>query len=180
MTLSNSNTATLIATVKASGSLDNAKVAFAKRIAEMAETGWTAAAFDSKADEIDLIRDTIAQAVFNKSDYATWADTSLARKVKQGDKHVTSKRGKLVDLVDKRIRDIKKALVTLEATPAGKAKGANANAPRALDQRIKDELAKLRNAINKDATAEPPVLETTQREEILAAFTRVTDLLAKH
>jgi hypothetical protein len=178
MTLTNSHTATLVATVKAQGTLENATVAFAKRVAAMADAKWTSAMLDTKTDTIELARGIIADALLNAKQFAIWKDTSLATKIKQGDKRVTTPRGKLVDMIDKRVRDIRAALVKLEKGTVKK--GANANAPRALDQRIKDEVAKLVNAIGKDADADAPVFDATQRKELTLAFKAVTDLLVNH
>jgi hydroxypyruvate isomerase len=176
MTLTNSQIATLIDAIKSVGKVDNAQAAFAKRVDAMRQAGFVAAWFETKSDQIEMIREKVARAALTEVQYNTWRDDSLAVKVKVkgSDKRVDTARGKLVKLVDQRILRLRKALT--EPTP----KGAKGNAPRALDQRIKDELAKLVNAIKKDDGETLPC----DHKELLTAFahlqTRINDLLSKH
>ena len=176
MTLTNAQTTTLIEAIKSAGKVDNAQAAFEKRVNAMREAGFTSAMFETKSDQIDLIRKVVAETALTAKELPVWADTSLAVKVKVAgsDKRVDTARGKLVKLVDQRIARLRKALSEPAKTGAkqpGKA--------RDLATRIKDEIAKLRNAVVKDGDGEAPTLECDHKE-LVAAFDRIADLVCNH
>lgn len=175
MTLTNTQTATLIEAIKSAGKVDNAQVAFAKRVDAMREAGFKAEWLETKSDQIELIRKVVAETALNAKDQAIWSDTSLAVKVKVAgsDKRIDTPRGKLVKLVDQRVARLRKAMS--EAPKTGAKQPSNA---RKLADRIKDEIAKLKNATVKDRDGEPTL--ACDHKELIAAFDRITDLVVEH
>ena len=176
MAFTNSQTTALIEAIKSAGKVDNAQVAFAKRVAAMRESGFKPEWLDTKSDQIELIRKVVAETALNAKDQAIWADTSLAVKVKVAgsDKRVDTPRGKLVKLVDQRIARLRKAM----AEPAKKGT-TGPGSTRDLAKRIKDEVAKLKNATVKDREGEAPKLQCDHKE-LIAAFDRISDLVVDH
>lgn len=176
MAFTNSQMTTLVDAIKAVGKVDNAQVAFAKRVASMKDAGFKAEWFETKSERIEEIRAVIAQTALTSAQYTIWADISLAKKVsvKGSDKRIDTPRGKLVKQVDQRIARLRKALsepATKEAKQPGSA--------RALDKRILQELGNLKKAVNVDKAKEEPTLECDHRE-LVAAFDRITDILTSH
>lgn len=82
--------------------------------------------------------------------------------------------------VPAKVRNLQEAFKLFLATDAEK-KGAKANTPRDINTRIKDEIAKLVNAVKNDAdvnkTKEP--VATFDHAEMLTAFTRALGLIGK-
>jgi hypothetical protein len=170
--LTNAQTATLRAAVKAYGTLDNAQGAFAKRVGEMREAGFTAEMLDTKSERIGEIREAVAASVLTPAQVKLWADTSKAVKIAGNDgKRLDTPRGKLVKVVDMRISRIRAALTVQPA------KGAKGNEARALKERVTVEIGKLHKAVTKDATGDAPQLDNKIRSELLAAFQRALDLV---
>jgi len=82
--------------------------------------------------------------------------------------------------VPAKVRNLREAYKLFLATDAEK-KGAKANTPRDINTRIKDEIAKLVNAValdgNVDKTPEPAA--KFDHEEMLAAFARALGMIGK-
>ena len=173
MAFTNSQTTALIEATKAGGRIDNAKVAFAKRVNALRETGFKPEWLDTKSERIGEVRETVAQQCLSPKERAIWADTSLARKVKKGDKLVATPRETYIKRVDKRIADLRNALREAPKTGAKQVGSA-----RKLADRIKDEIAKLKNATIKDRDGEPTL--ACDHKELIAAFDRITDLVVDH
>jgi hypothetical protein len=170
--LTNTQTSTLRAALKASDSLYSAQDAFNKRLDAMREAGFTAEMLDKKSDRIGEIREAVASAILSQEDFKTWADVTLTRKITTEDKkRVSTPRDLLIKQVDERIARLAEAL-----SRAAK-KGPNNNTPRTLKERVTIELGKLHKAVNKDATGDAPQLDNKIRSELLAAFQRALDLV---
>ena len=173
--LTNTQTSTLIEAIKSSGKVENAQVAFAKRVVAMREAGFKSEWLETNSDQIERIRKVVAETALNAKDQAIWSNTSLAVKVKVvgSDKRVDTPRGKLVKLVNQRIARLRKALS--ESPKTGAKQPGNA---RELATRIKDEIAKLRNAVVKDGKESPTL--ACDHKELIAAFDRITDIITDH
>jgi len=63
-----------------------------------------------------------------------------------------------------------------KAPASGAATKAGQGKPRALSTRLADEIAKLASAVKKDRDADTPTL-SADHKELLAAFSRITDLI---
>ena len=84
--------------------------------------------------------------------------------------------------VPAKVRNLQEAFKLFLATDAdAEKKGAKANAPRDINTRIKDEIAKLVALVKKDADVDrtPEPAATFDHKEMLAAFARATDLVGK-
>ena len=163
-------TALLKSACSVMGGVDRANAKLANVVKDMVAAGFTPAMFDVKSDGIGETRKAVANAALSSKDYAIWADESLAQKTGKGEDRKLTPRGKLVKLVDERIRRLKKEL----SEPA--AKGANNNAPRDINTRIRDEIGKIHKAVVTDKDSESPAL-VADHKEMLAAFQRVLDLV---
>jgi hypothetical protein len=177
--LTNTQIDTLASAIKAASELDKKETTFADRVAAMKAGGWTDSMLDTKSDGISEVRNAVAGIALTPAQVKVWSDTSLALKVADAKSktRVDTPRGKLVKLVDMRIARIRKALSKADAEPSKK--GAKPE-PRKLPTRILDEVVKLKNAVEKDATSEAPELDSKIRVELLAAFARIVGLVAKH
>jgi parvulin-like peptidyl-prolyl isomerase len=165
----NNQTALLKSACAAIDGVDRANVTLAFVVVDMVDAGFKPEWFDVKSEHIDDTRKAVANAALSEDEYAIWSDESLAQKTGKGDKRELTPRGKLVKLVDERIRRLKKAL----SEPA--AKGPKGNAPRDINARIRDEIAKLRNAVVADKDGALNL--NADHDEMIAAFQRVLDLV---
>jgi hypothetical protein len=165
----NNQTALLKSACAAIGGVDRANVKLASVVADMVAADFTAAMFDVKSEHIDDTRKAVANAALSSKEYAVWADESLAQKTGKGDARKLTPRGKLVKLVDERIRRLKKEL----SEPA--AKGPKGNTPRDINARIRDEIGKLHKAVVADKDGALNL--NAGHDEMIAAFKRVLDLV---
>jgi hypothetical protein len=166
----NNQTALLKSACAAIGGVDRANAKLSAVVADMVAAGFMASMFDVKSDAIDITRKAVANAALPSKDYAIWADESLAQKTGKGDARKLTPRGKLVKLVDERIRRLKKELTE----PA--AKGAKNNAPRDINARIREEIGTLYKAVVADKDSESPTLNA-DHAEMLSFFKAATDLV---
>jgi hypothetical protein len=178
---------TLISAIKALGELSKKENTFGERVTAMQAGGWNSGMLAVTSDSISQIRQIVAEIALTEKQVMVWEDTSLALKITDPKTKARSDtaRGKLVKLVDERIARIRKKMQEIETPKADDTKGdgakSNSAKPqvRALNIRVLDEIAKLKSATEKDATADAPVLDSKVRVELLAAFNRITDLLKK-
>jgi hypothetical protein len=123
-----------------------------------------------KGETRDAWLDSIAAAYLSKREFAAWKKDGALRSKDleaEGNKQGLTEKGKLNNRVSKRstdiVADLEKVFAAEGADGAEKTanakKGPNANAPRALDIRIAEEISKLIKAVDKDAAAEKPTLK---------------------
>ncbi len=165
----NNQTALLKSACAAIGGVDRANVKLASVVADMDKAGFKPEWFDVKSEHIEDTRKAVANAALSPKDYAIWSDESLAQKIGKAPDRKLTPRGKLVKLVDERIRRLKKELTE----PA--AKGPKGNGPRDLNARIREEIGTLHKAVVADKDGALNL--NADHEEMLAAFKRVLGLV---
>jgi hypothetical protein len=166
----NNQTALLKSACAAIASTDLANAKLANVVKDMLAAGFTPAMFDVKSDGIGEVRKAVANAALSQDEYAIWSDESLAQKIGKAPDRKLTPRGKLVNLVNERIKRLKKEMTE----PA--AKGPKGNTPRDLNARIREEIDTLRKAVVADKNSESPALNA-DHAEMLSFFKAATDLV---
>lgn len=108
--VTNAQTVAFDRAIKAGASLGKAESAFAIRVADLREAGFTAGDLKGEGQFFTWAQRRTAELTLNKAQFATWADESLAQGVTKNGKRVDTERGKLVKRVNASLARIRKAL----------------------------------------------------------------------
>jgi hypothetical protein len=165
--LSNAQRDTLVTAAQAARSEAKAGDKTVKLAAAMAAAGWKVDWLAPKTSpNFALIRDVAAEATMTAKEFATYSDSSLAIKVKDGDGRVLTARGKLVHRTEQAIRRLRSAL----SAPATRT-------AKTLAERLAGQATAALKAIESNRTGETPEFGDAVRKVLVAAFQTISDTL---
>lgn len=182
--MSNVNTAPIanvdLAAIKAAikdatihdGKSEKAHAAFLERVAKLHTLGVMADDLNGKpaGKHFEMVKAIVAQARLTKAEYAIWSNDEV---VKAG----TAKH-KLVNRVNSAIRNLRDNLRKLESiATSGQATKAGQGKERNINVRIYQEVNALWSAVNRDAESKEAPELAMPRQELVAAFQRILDLV---
>jgi len=166
MTLTNTQTDTLINAIISDKSLEGAALTFTRRVDAMAQNGWTVDVMD---EHKPLVMRIAAERILTAKDLALFNDDTKAQKVKGPEgKQVRTARGSVVHRVDQTFGRLRKAL-------AGAAER-GVKAVKSRSEVLADYVTKIANSIRKDHNGDATP-DLTGHKEILARLKAVNDLL---
>jgi len=115
----------------------------------------------------------LAATLLSKEDLAVYNSDGPANPMVNGKRQKTPK-GEIQNRVSQCLARIVEGLRKIES--GATKKGANGNAARDINARIREEIGKLHKAVTNDKNADAPALNAGH-DEMLAAFNRVLDLV---
>ena len=138
MTISNTLPNLFSDAAKASAKLESATRSLDASAAALADAGVGIADISRDGVHLADFQRITAETALTEKQFATWADTDLAMKIRVDGKQVNTERGKLVDRVNSLIRNVRNAMKRAEEKPSNGA-GAKKNTPTESFLKVVDD-----------------------------------------